>query len=279
MNILNIQCNRLVKKQSGLSLIELLIAMVIGLFLLVGITTSYLSSKKSSIVRDQISILEDNGRAALEILTNTLQHTGYRSTDLDLLENPFMATQPTSSSCGTGGDTSVLDESIFPAGNLNDADGDIISVFYLGDEEVFTDCAGTELPLTCRVGANVDSNAHRIFSAFFVDNDDNLQCAGSQNTELQTIAEGVENIQILYGLNTDDDEFKSVERYVNASEIANDDWGQVVSIQIAILVRTLTQVKSQPEVQSFSLLDQNIDSPNDRFQRAVFSTSINLRNL
>ena len=35
------------KKQSGLSLIELLVAMVIGLFLLAGITTSYLSSKKN----------------------------------------------------------------------------------------------------------------------------------------------------------------------------------------------------------------------------------------
>jgi len=278
MNILNTQCNRLVKKQSGLSLIELLIAMLIGLFLLVGITTSYLSSKKSSIVRDHVSILEDNGRAALEILTNTLQHTGYRSTDLDLLENPFMATQPLSSSCGTG-ITSVLAPTNFPAGNENNDAGDTISVFYLGDDEINTDCAGGVLPSACRVGANVDSNAHRIFNAFFIDADNNLQCAGSQTAELQTIAEGVENIQILYGLNTDDDEFQSVERYVNASDIGINDWGQVVSIQVAILVRTLIQVKSQPETQSFSLLDKDVDSPNDRFQRAVFSTSINLRNL
>ena len=67
--------------QSGLSLLELLIAMFIGLFLLAGISTSYLASKKSSIARDQYSILEDNGRIALEVIANTLKHTGYTSSN------------------------------------------------------------------------------------------------------------------------------------------------------------------------------------------------------
>ncbi len=53
-------------KHQGFSLIELLVAMLIGLFLLTGMASSFLSSKKASNDRDQLSVLEDNGRFALE---------------------------------------------------------------------------------------------------------------------------------------------------------------------------------------------------------------------
>lgn len=271
-------------KQSGLSLIELLIAMVVGLFLLVGITTSYLSSKKSSITRDQISILEDNGRVALEILTETIQHTGYRSKGLAVLENSFMTKgSPASYSCGTGFN-SVKDTTLFPTDTIKNSDasndvGDTIGITYLGDEDLFTDCAGEPLPEECRVGAGVDLNAHQIHNTFFIDGDNNLQCAGSRTDELVPIAENVENIQVLYGINADDDPSNSVERYVNADDVGVDNWGLVVSVQVAILVRTPLEVKEKAETQSFSLLDVKVDTPNDRYQRAVFSATINLRNI
>lgn len=272
------------KKQTGLSLIELLIAMLIGLFLLIGITTSYLSSKKSSVTRDQVSILQDNGRAALEILTETLQHAGYRSTSLGLLEDAFMINdQPTSTSCG-GTINSVVNPNIFPATNIvnDNATGDSIGITYLGDNELNTDCAGglvEALPAECRVGSGAAAEASEIYNAFFIDNNTaTLQCAGSRSTAPVDIAEGVENIQILYGINADDDDSKSVERYVRASDVGND-WGLVVSIQIAILVRTPLEIKTQAESKTFSLLDEEVTTNNDRFQRAVFTTSINLRNI
>jgi len=266
------------KHQLGFSLVELLIAMVIGLFLLVGITTSYLSSKKSSITRDQVSVLEDNGRIALEILTNTLQHTGYRSTNLVALGNPFMSDgRPTSYSCGTG-INSILDNTKFPTTVINDNDaGDSIGIVYLGDDELNIDCSGRDLPGACRVGAGVDPKAHRIYNAFFIA-DDELKCVGSRATDEVTIAEDVENMQILYGVNVDDDVEKSVERYVSAADMGGD-WGKVVSIQVAILVRTMIEVKDQAESTSFTLLNKKVVTPNDRYKRAVFSSSIKLRNL
>ncbi|MGK0270208.1 MAG: type IV pilus assembly protein PilW [Cocleimonas sp.] len=268
------------KHQSGLSLFELLIAMIIGLFLLLGITTSYLSSKKSSITRDQVSVLEDNGRVALEVLANAIQHTGYRSTSLIAVENPFMTNgRPTNYSCGPGFN-SVLDATDFPNAIVtnNGLTGDGIGVVYLGDDSLNTDCTGNILPEECRVGAGVDSRAHRIYNAFFVNADDNLQCVGSQANDEVTIAEGVENIQVLYGINVDDDTDKSVERYVNATDVGAD-WGRVVSVQIGILVRSSIEVKDESESQSFTVLDTQVDTLNDRYKRAVFSTSIKLRNL
>jgi type IV pilus assembly protein PilW len=63
-------------KEVGFSLLELMIAMVIGLFLLAGITTTFLGSKKASLERDEYSILQDNGRVALEIMADVIEHTG-----------------------------------------------------------------------------------------------------------------------------------------------------------------------------------------------------------
>ena len=74
-----------------------------------------------------------------------------------------------------------------------------------------------------------------------------------------------------------------VDRYanataINASTADNLDWDGVISIQVAILVRSLKPVKNASESKQFTLLDQVVTSPTDKYQRAVFSTTIFLRN-
>lgn len=258
--------------QSGLSLIELLIAMFIGLFLLAGITSSYLSSKKTSIARDQYSILEDNGRIALEVLTNTLQHTGYTSASGTPLEDKFITAAVTSSSCSDGSQ-SVLNTGIIPVTADNNA-GDSLGVIYLGDSNVFTDCSGAPLPATCQLNPGLPTDPAKIYSAFFLDAS-NLQCAGSRDASEQTIAEGIENMQILYGVDANAD--NQVDRYVNAPNVGTL-WNNVINIQVAVLARSLIEVKDTAESESFTLLDTPITTPTDRYQRAVFSTTISLRN-
>ena len=263
-------------KQSGLSLIELLIAMIIGLFLLAGITTSYLSSKKSSLERDQYSILEGNGRIALEILSNTLQHTGYTSSNGALLEDKFIAAAADvkSVSCGV---PSVMNTGIFPTNVTNDNDsGDSIGVIYLGDSNVFTDCSGGTLPASCQISPGLPVEASKIYSAFYLDAaDETLKCAGSRDNAVQPIAEGIENMQILYGVDANDDNL--VDRYVKAPDVGTL-WNNVINIQVAVLARTLREVKDVAEQQKFTLLDYEHTTPTDRFHRAVFSTTISLRN-
>jgi len=234
--------------QQGFSLLEVLISMVIGLFLLVGITSSYLSSKKSSLVRDEVSILEDNGRAALELLTESLQHTG---------------TVPTADFI------------------TNTADGDSIGTIYLGDQTLNTDCNGdvnNRLPDPCLAGETVIDtvNAHKIYNTFYVDGaEEQLKCRGSLIDEQTVLAEGIENMQILYGVDLDSD--SNAERYVTSDDVGN--WGNVVSLQVAILVKATRETKNVAEAISYSLLDQQVATGPDRFERAVFTTSIKLRNL
>jgi len=275
-------------KQSGLSIIELMIAVTIGLFLLTGIATSYITSVKSSSNRDQSSMLEDNARLALDVITKSLEHTGYANGLT--IENRFVEKRATiiEESCGSGF-KNVLDQDIFPKKSTFDfvdadgvATGDSITTVYLGDNRLNTDCAGGVLVSDCRLASGVTENA-RIYNSFFLakDANDSLLCAGSQQTEEQVVAEGIENIQILYGVDsgaaagTD----LKIDRFVNARELfAKGLESSVVSIQVALLVRSLLPVNTKAESKKFKLLDVEYTSATDRYRREVFTTTIRLRN-
>lgn len=268
-------------KQAGLSLLELLIAMFIGLFLLVGISSSYLSSKKNSIIRNQFSILEDNGRLALEVMTRTLEHTGYTSAAGVPLSAKFIqaADLPITSSGCEGGDQSVKNPAIITSSTADNSNGDSIGVIYLGDSNISTDCSGGPLPENCQLDPDKGSsiNPSKIYSSFFLDAATNeLKCAGSRVDSVETIAEGVENIQILYGVDVDVEGDRIVDRYVNADNVGPY-WNSIINIQIAILVRSPREVKDKSEAITYTLLDTPV-ATNDRYQRAVFSTTISLRN-
>lgn len=63
--------------QLGLSLIELMIALALGLVLIVGLGNIYLNSSRSSAELQKAGQQIENGRYALEILTNELRHAGF----------------------------------------------------------------------------------------------------------------------------------------------------------------------------------------------------------
>jgi len=271
-------------KQTGLSLIELLIATSIGIFLLSGIATSYISSIKSNSNRDQFSVLEDNAQIALEAITNTLEHTGYPSMSNKALVNRFVRKKAgiVSETCGVH--NSVLDRTIYPTDTTIDnktsgvETGDSITGVFYGDANFFTDCTGGQLPLDCRVGTTSDSDTAKIYSTFFLDKTNNtLMCAGSRTKTAEPIAEGVENIQFLYGVDTGDDLI--ADRYINATDLFNSNLqDKVISIQVAILVHSLRPVHTKKEQRTYTLLDTTYTAPNDRKQRKVFTTTIRVRN-
>ncbi|MEE9444271.1 MAG: PilW family protein [Cocleimonas sp.] len=272
--------------QRGLSLIELMIAMTIGLFLLSGIATTYITSVKANSNQDQSSMLEDNARLALEVLTKSLEHTGYVSEKGIPLSKRFLKkrSEIVVESCGGAGGTSsknVLSKTIFPSNATKDkSGGDRVTSTYYGDDRLFTDCSGGILPAGCRLGMDT-TEAAKIYNSFYLDKATNsLMCAGSRDASAQVVAEGIENIQYLYGVDIGDDLI--VDRYIKADDLFATSPSlidKVISIQVAILVRSLLPVKTIKEKKTYTLLDQTYTPAEaDRYQREVFSTTIRLRN-
>jgi type IV pilus assembly protein PilW len=73
----SVAINRKHSLQCGLSLIELMISITIGLLILVALSTLFINQSKSRIELDKSNRMIDNGRYALELLSDDLSVAGY----------------------------------------------------------------------------------------------------------------------------------------------------------------------------------------------------------
>lgn len=64
-------------RTGGFSLIEFMVAMVLGIILIAGAVSVYLASKRSYTEVEQVAALSENGRFALQILNESLRHAGF----------------------------------------------------------------------------------------------------------------------------------------------------------------------------------------------------------
>lgn len=64
-------------KQSGFSMVELMVAVTIGLILLAGVSSILVSTKKSYNTQDANGRMQENARIAMMILTRELRNAGY----------------------------------------------------------------------------------------------------------------------------------------------------------------------------------------------------------
>jgi type IV pilus assembly protein PilW len=97
------------------------------------------------------------------------------------------------------------------------------------------------------------------------------QAGGSTPQEL---IQGVEAMQLKYGVDTDGDFLAN--SYVTADAVT--DWTKVVSINMAILVRSIDQTGVEKDNNTYKLLDTTYGPFNDRRSRSVYTTTISLRN-
>ena len=88
-------------------------------------------------------------------------------------------------------------------------------------------------------------------------------------------------MQVKYGVDTDGDLLAN--QYVTADNVTN--WDTVVSINLAVLVRSIDETGVEKDKQTYKLLGGagatgggTYGPFNDRRQRAIFTTTITLRN-
>lgn len=98
------------------------------------------------------------------------------------------------------------------------------------------------------------------------------QSVNGVETEL---LEGVENLNILYGVDTSTDIYTVPSKYVAAGSVTAAEWAKVVSVRVELLVVTAEdRVVAEPQVYRF----ENADVlATDRKLRQVFTTTIGIR--
>jgi len=77
-------------RQTGLTLIEILVAMVISLILMAGVLQIFQANRQSFAIQDSLSRVQENGRTAIRILTEDLRIAdfwGCRSQDIEITDN------------------------------------------------------------------------------------------------------------------------------------------------------------------------------------------------
>lgn len=93
----------------------------------------------------------------------------------------------------------------------------------------------------------------------------------------QELVEGVESMQVLYGVDTNAD--LSPNNYVSANQVG--DFNNVVSVRVGLLLRSTNNVTDSDTTRTddYTLLDEiTITHPDDRILRYAVNTTIKLRN-
>lgn len=92
----------------------------------------------------------------------------------------------------------------------------------------------------------------------------------------QELAEGIENLQVLYGVDTDGNQ--TADEYRTANNVAAADWANVVSLQVALLVAGVTDRVSETDPRTFDLLGEVVGPFDDGRLRRVVTFTVALRN-
>ncbi|MES1262920.1 MAG: prepilin-type N-terminal cleavage/methylation domain-containing protein, partial [Peristeroidobacter soli] len=66
------------RKQKGFSLVELMVSITIGLILLAGVVSIFVSSRVTFSTNERTARLQENGRVALDLITHDLRSAGYQ---------------------------------------------------------------------------------------------------------------------------------------------------------------------------------------------------------
>jgi len=324
-------------RQSGISLVEILVSLVISLFLLGGIVQVYSGNKATFKFTGALAELQENGRFALEMMTQDLRLAGtwgcvaFDASETDNINSELttmvnydpllhdFAGQPPvegDNNNGLNGSDSLTIRGGKPGqSNVTGPFAPVATpeVTIAGEARI----GGNDIVLVARCGANdllidEDADIMRVTASFYDSNTDKtrLSLAGNktqryendssviemqtvtysiQNSDLNTneptlvrtefdnqpeqLIEGVEDMQVLYGVDEDGDGFPN--RYREAQDVV--DFNTVVAVRIMLLLRSFDdRVTEDPQTYTFN--GSPPITPNDRRIRQVFTTTIALRN-
>lgn len=322
-------------RMAGLSLVELMIAMTLGLATVGAVGYVYLGTSQAYRTQDALSRLQESARYAFEVISNDLRMIGTTgcatASDVNavpgyagiwyanLFELPVSSLEKT----GAAGVTQlsdalrvlradISDEYIvqshdsgtqqFDIGAHDIAAGDVLVATDCQHAAVFAATGGASPTLTHGVDLGTPgpydfSPGSRVYSVkaatYYVASNPAGQPALYRLTPsgAEELVEGVEDVQVTYGVDTDTPldgqvNFTGAAPYMTATQVGAiapvpgpppiDPWDRVVSVHVSLLMRTVEDnVLPTPQTYTYEGADVAAD---DRRIRKVFTHVVKLRN-
>ncbi len=269
-------------KQQGLSLVELMVALTLGMVLMAGFLQIFMSVRSTYAANEASSRLQENGRFALDFLTRHARLAGYIDPKRNLeeltgLPRPIMPTaSPECPPPGVSADFCSVDRGVIADPVEEQETGDRIVFEYQPPLENGKryDCAGNEVTKN-------NLNIITVFTTRRKNDESSLACRNvyidGSNTSLggngyQELVDGIDAIQFQYGLAPNG----FVQQYVTASAV--DNWNDVAALRIAVLANSINSVTPAPAQKNYYLLDAGPYTFSDGKMRQVFTTTVYLRN-
>ena len=350
---------KIINKQFGFSIIELMIALLLGLFLVSGVTGMYLSSKQTYRMTDNLSRLQESLRFSLEFMARDIRMAGYMpcrfpplninavsgNTDwhLDYFnfgirghEGGISSFLPTSISNDfvSGSDAIVILKGGVYAGTVAFHD-DTTDRFVLQDAFPSEELKQGEVALVCDprqatlfqiydsndttgvvdygsnsgispgnlttnvgvFGEDAQITSYEPVIYYIAESEHNSEVNSLWRNYLQArdvggvetlvmwpeeLLEGVETMQILYGVDVDNDLI--ADRYVKANDVLAAEWPNVITVRLGLLMSTGEEVAIEADTNTYNVAGTLISDsttpahPGDQKLRYVVNTTINLRN-
>lgn len=205
--------------QSGLTLVEIMIAMAIGVFLLAGLIQILMNTKQSFNVQDAVARLEENNRFALDTLSKNIRMSGYKANPW---QNDTLAFPNTTASLFNNKPGQVI------SGVDGGTQSDQINIQYFGSSgDRMLDCAGKSVEKDQRVELSFSLNGSDLKCISTI-----YRPPASNIVADEVIAENIVNMQIIYGEDSTSD--GTANKYINASSVSN--WNNIYSLKIGLVV-------------------------------------------
>lgn len=236
-------------RENGFSIIELMVAILIGLFIVLGLSQMFLSMYSTAASQRSFATFQDSQRLALTVLQNNVALAGY---------------YPNTSTAGAANTalpaTTNADKSVFVAGTgvvgttakTNGTTSDTINIQYQSGGNTVDDI------INCQGGAAAAATTPVTFINSFSVSGGNLQCTvttgtGTPNTPL-VIANNVSSMTILYGVISSG--ATSIGSYLTADQIntAGAVWGSVASVQITLVLTNPVSNTNSTWIQTINLV-------------------------
>lgn len=207
-----------VRRQAGMSIVELMVAVAIGLFMIAGFIGSFISMKRAFVAQDRLAELQDNERLALNLLSATVRAAGYHPDPLSTSAEGALPAGTTAYGNFAAG------QGIVGTGGHASPTHTITTRYVAAPGEALTNCLGQ---------SNTSASPLLMLNTYTIGPQHELMCSldgGATNTVLVS---NVTSMSVLYG--TDSSGVDGVDRYLTADEVtAGALWPQVRSARLTV---------------------------------------------